>query len=391
MLPLVLAQHSGPSPLTRLADLLADRPQSEHRWLAEHAPGWTIAPASIRIDVYDLGMAVMNATLDVTTQTSEPADTFASNLKQLVWLKATDHARRSPLTEALCALAGETCASFALLVRDAVPHAIVRPWLTPFLDATATDHATPDWGRVLWLHPVHLHALTPEETVDQVSADLLPPFAATVPLPNGRFLPGIGWSALITDGRTSTVDDPVHLIETHWAYIALYMEIDRGLLALLDRQHHRTNATLRELEDAADECFSAYARVMEARARVDSALAALGGDEQNLWDILSGISRFDALVDGVDRKVDTLQRITERRAQQATGERSRRTTAILSFLTALTLVTVSIALLGSVIGNRSDPLGHLEVRLVVISVALLAAIVLYREAFRERRHSRRDD
>lgn len=130
-------------------------------------------------------------------------------------------------------------------------------------------------------------------------------------------------------------------------------------------------------------------RVMEARARVDSTLASLGGDEQAIWDVISDVTKFDALVSGVDRKVDVLQRVAERRVQQAAAAQARRTSAILSFLTALTIVTVAVALVTNFLGTRSDPIGHLEVRILIVVAALLASIGLYREAYRERLRPRR--
>lgn len=177
---------------------------------------------------------------------------------------------------------------------------------------------------------------------------------------------------------------PLRILELHWAYIALYMEIDRGLLAMLDDDRWQAGHGLGELEADADRVFAESMRVVEARARLDSVLASLGGDEQALWDVLADVSKFGALVDGVDRKVDALQRVTERRVQQAAAARARRTTAVLSFLTALTLVTVAVALIGHFLGSRSDVVGHLEIRASIVAAALVAAVVVYREAHRDR-------
>jgi hypothetical protein len=101
------------------------------------------------------------------------------------------------------------------------------------------------------------------------------------------------------------------------------------------------------------------------------------------------VTKFDTLVQGVDRKVEVLQRLAERRVQQATAARSRRTSAILSFLTALTIVTVAVALITNFLGSRSDRLGHLDLRIVIVAAALIAAVGLYREAYRERPRRRR--
>jgi CHASE3 domain sensor protein len=162
------------------------------------------------------------------------------------------------------------------------------------------------------------------------------------------------------------------------------MEIDRGLLALIDDERWQRSHSLATLEKEADRVFADAMRVTRARARLDSALASLGGDEQAIWDVIADVTKFGALVDGVDRKVDALQRIAERRVQQAAAAQGRRTSAILSFLTALTIVTVAVALIGNFLGSRSDDLGHVWWRVLVVALALLASIGLYREAFRER-------
>jgi hypothetical protein len=167
------------------------------------------------------------------------------------------------------------------------------------------------------------------------------------------------------------------------------MEIDRGLLALLDQSHHLNSVRLSDLEADAERVFGDYIRVMEARARVDSTLASLGGDEQAIWDVIADVTKFDALVQGVDRKVQALQRIAERRVQQGSATRSQRTTSILSFLTALTIVTVTTALITNFLGSRSDQLGHLSLRIAIVAAALLASVGLYREAFKDRPRRRK--
>jgi len=169
----------------------------------------------------------------------------------------------------------------------------------------------------------------------------------------------------------------------------MYMEIDRGLLAVIADDQREGPQSLRRLEVDADQAFADYARVMEARSRVDSALASLGGDEQSLWDAISRVTKFDALVDGVDRKVELLQRVSERRVQQASSAQARRSSAILSTLTALTVVTVVVALTTNFLGSRSDQIGHLGIRIALVVVAVLLAAVLHREAYRDRPRRRR--
>ncbi|MGZ4755361.1 MAG: hypothetical protein ACXWA9_10665, partial [Acidimicrobiia bacterium] len=393
MVPLVLARRSGPKTLDRASAVLRDRPAAEHAWLADETAGWSIKLSEMQVDIYDLGMGVMSGAFAVRVPAGLELQPIARAFKRLVWLKPDSNAGvLSPIAATFRELAAETTREFSAAVSAAAPHTVQQPWLSPFLDALSLHppgaNALGDWGRLLWLHPVHhLEVDDPDGLV--ASADqLAAPFHRSVDLPDGRFVPGIGWSAIVTLPNPSAIEVPLQLVRLQWAYIALYMEVDRGLLALLDNERWYRTSSLAKLEDDADRVFADYTRVMEARARVDSTLASLGGDEQAIWDVIADVSKFDALVHGVDRKVEALQRIAERRVQQAAAAQSRRTSAILSFLTALTIVTVTVALIGNFIGNRSDTLGHVELRVLIIIAALAASIGLYREAYRERRPRR---
>jgi hypothetical protein len=395
MLPLVLARRSGPELLASTLTTLFDRPISERVWLAEHLEGWDLTPTSMRIDIYDLGMGVMNGTFTLRVPDHLDLHAVMTDLKKAAWLKANDAGVLSPIASTFRLLAEETARQFSDGVEAAAPSAIDQPWLAPFLTAAARGRSdrssapAPDWGRLLWLHPLHLIEVDDAQEIATIADQVAPAFHRVMEIPDGRFVPGIGWSALVTCHRPAGISVPIGLLELHWAYIALYMEIDRGLLALLDQSHHLTTLRLSDLETDAERVFSDYIRVMEARARVDSHLASLGGDEQAIWDVIADVTKFDALVQGVDRKVQALQRIAERRVQQGSAARSHRTTAILSFLTALTIVTVATALITNFLGSRSDQLGHLPLRIAVVAAALVVSVSLYREAFKERSRRRK--
>lgn len=390
MLPLVLARRAGPDALDRATSLLYDRPEDEQAWLAERVPGWTITPTSTRVDVYDLGMAVMNITFDLATPAEIELDALTRHIKRIVWLRPEDDGDvASPIASALRALAAETTHQYAGAVNTAAVDLIERPWLAPFLEALPNHpdrrphSASHDWGRLLWLHPVHLISSRSGD-IDAASALVAPTFHQTVSIPHGRFVPGIGWSAVVTGSDAADTSVPLRLIELQWAAIALFMEVDRGLLAQLDTLRDGEAQTLGQLEADADSAFADQLRISGALARLDSELASLGGDEQALWDTISAVTKFEALINGVERKTDTLQRISERRVQLASAARARRTTSILSFLTALTVVTVAVALITNFLGSQSDQVGHLRVRLLIVAGALAVAVALYREAFRER-------
>ena len=65
LLPLVLARRGEEALLSRFAELFHGRPEAEQLWLEQRTDSWELAPHSVRIDIYDLGVAVMNATFSV--------------------------------------------------------------------------------------------------------------------------------------------------------------------------------------------------------------------------------------------------------------------------------------------------------------------------------------
>lgn len=94
MLPLVLARRDG-------GDMLARTEAALRRWCDEHddwlddTQGWGLTASSLRIDVYDLGMAVMNGTLEVRLPTNASLPTAARTLNRLVRLKPEPESRIS--------------------------------------------------------------------------------------------------------------------------------------------------------------------------------------------------------------------------------------------------------------------------------------------------------
>lgn len=392
MLPLVLARRSGGDMLERAQAALGRRRDEHDDWLIAETRGWVLSASSLRIDVYDLGMAVMNGTLDVQLPTDASLPTAARTLNRLVRLKPGPDTRvASPIVETFQELANETAHEFAAAVRRRMPEAVQEAWLSPFLRAMSDvgddEGGGGDWGRLLWLHPIHVLRLdrgSEDETAVAVD-QLAPLFHRSIGIPDGRFVPGIGWSAIVAaaDADVDT-DIPLELTELHWAYYALYMEIDRGLLALLDDDRWYEPDSLEELELDADRVFGHYMRVMEARARLDSELASRGGDELAIWDAIADVQRFDALVDAVERKVEALYRVAERRVQQAAARRARRTGRILGGLTALTVVTVAVAVATYFMGGRTDDAGHVVLRMGIAAAGFALAAWIGWLAHRER-------
>jgi hypothetical protein len=231
---------------------------------------------------------------------------------------------------------------------------------------------------------VHVLAIDDATRRDSGAKELAPAFSKSVKVPDGRLVSGIGWSAIVTNLERSARDVPMKLLQLHWAYIALYMEIDRGLLAVLDQDSaRRSGSMLADLEADAEQVFDDYIRVMEARARVDSALAGLGGDEQSIWDVMAAVTKFDSFVSGVDRKVEVLQRIADRRVDEVKSAADRRTARILGFLASLALVTLAITLLGFFIGGVAQDTSEGKVhRYTVLGIGLVCAVLLWWLTFR---------
>jgi hypothetical protein len=366
-LPLVLLRRDGAEVVSRLQALV------ENEVLA--LP-WPTALERVQIDVYDLGVANLTLTLMCDLPADANAGAVAKQMKSAVWLRPQGE-QMAALPAALRQLVAETTTQFKAAALVTTPGLLQETWTLPSI-------AKSDHGRLMWLHPIHVVRQDVATDRRQTALDLAPAFCRDIGLPDCTFITGIGWSAIALAPGSDSDQIAMRLIEMHYAYIALYMEIDRGLLQALEYETGQTFSKLSHLEHEADLVFNNFMRVMEARARVDTTLAGLGGDEQGIWDAMNEVSRFDALVAGVDRKVEVLQRVTDRRVQQATTVSARRSTRILGFLTALTVVTVAVALIGSFIGNRSDALGHLPARFAVVGTALLVAIGVYKQAFNDR-------
>jgi hypothetical protein len=159
------------------------------------------------------------------------------------------------------------------------------------------------------------------------------------------------------------------------------MAIDRVLLGILNQQRWSEHAPLKQLDADADAVFADYLRVMDARARLDSALSPLGGDEFAIWETVAKVQRFDAILDAVERKLDVLRELAQRRVDQASSDRARRIGNVLGALAVLTVVTFVVALIGALLGSRSPGSGPLGVRIAIVAAALAVSIFLYWLAF----------
>jgi hypothetical protein len=384
-LPLVIARRDGADLLPWLSAALDGYTGTHANPPAAPASILDATPTSLAIDVYDLGVAVMTAWFDVRAAGGAALDATARTIKQLVWLRPGNEGQ-PPLAAALQRIAFDTAQQYDEAVDVAAPEEAQAGWLsraTLLPSAPSADHRPLDeQGRLLWLHPIHvLHTREPPRAE---ARDLAPAFYKDIDLSEGVFAAGIGWSAIAVPPGSGAAATPVRLTELHWAYYALYMEIDRGLLGVLNQQRWSEDAPLRQLEDDARNAFADYLRVMEARARLDSALNALGGDELAIWQTVAEVQRFDAIVQGVERKLDVLQKLAQRRVEQASANRTRRIGDFLGGLTVLTVVTVAVAVIGFFVGSRSDTVGHVWLRVAIVVAAAAISLGVYWLAFVKR-------
>lgn len=408
LVPLVLVRRDGDDLRDLVERAEEGRPAPEREWLRTVTRGWTWSLRSLTIELFDFGVGVIEGLYDVAAPTLLSAAETREVVDALSRLKADpDVGVRSPVAAAYEEVTLDTVRAFSTAVSEHAAHVRQEPWLTPLQaalwngdgDATGDEQAASnaprdDWGRLLWLHPVYLlsgRAWSSDRALRRLARPFQSSFTKAQALSDGVFMPGIDRSVIVARGAPArTRMTPLDLVMLHWAYYALFMEMDRGLLATLDSDKWRTSGSLGALEEDAERMFSVYMRVEETQARLNSVLADLGGGAIALWDAVADVSRFDELVAAVDGKVESLQRMAERRVQEAGVARARRTSNILGGLTALTVVTVVIALFGSLIGSRADDFGHVELRVATIAAAFVLALVLYlrqRELVRRRRRA----
>lgn len=397
LVPLVVMCRQGEELKARLEELLESRPDAERAWLRETTAGWNWRLRELKIGLYDFGVGVISGTYDVSAPLRLPAKEIRYRAESVARLLQDEAAvERSPVAAAYDMLTRETAGHFAEAIGRCAAEHRRQPWLHPLLSALppavgdrqdATTAPDGQWGRLLWLHPVFVLSGgegASLQRLQRISAPFEQAFSQRIEHWHGLFTPGIDSSVMVLHrNRPKEKTPPMRLTLLMSAYYGLFMEIDRGLLAMLSSDRWQSPNTLSQLEEEADRIFDVYMRVREARSRLDSALTDLAGGQLSIWNAIADVQKFDELVASVEGKLETLQRIAERRVQEASAARARRTGKVLSGLTALTVVTVTVGLVALFLGTRTDESGHVELRVVTVAVAFGLAAIIYREAQRQ--------
>jgi hypothetical protein len=380
-LPLVIARREGADLLPLLRDLRECQLTDES--LENHGPVLALEPHSLVVDIYDLGVGVLSACMAVRADPAASLPEIARAIKGMAGLRLTEGGRPrladdiARITAAVEREYGEAVVASSVKTKPT--------WLANEA-ALSLDYSVrevpselAELGRLLWLHPVHVLRKEPNLELDKAAAgDLAPPFSNLLEINRGVFAAGVGWSAVIVSGESDAAATPLRLTQLHWAYYALYMAIDRGLLEILHQERWSKSSPLWRLELDAGDVFADYLRIVDARARLDSHLASLGGDDFAVWETIARVQRFDALESAVDHKIDALQTVAQRRVEQANAYRAHRTGDALGFLAVLTLITLAGGATVMLFGAGTPP--RLEVwqrAMIVFFSAVLALLVFW--------------
>lgn len=387
MVPLVLVERTGEDLQRALDTALNDRPNEEHEWLADVMKEWDWRLSDPVIEVFDFGVGVIRVRCDFVPPGATDDETVRAKIELLSRTNGQgDAGIYTPIARALEDLSHATCERLAEEISHTAAHARDRQWLKPMVAALGTPDPSRAgrrsyrWGELLWLHPVFVVSPTQREGIEELQRLARPfrsDFFRAVHVRSSLFVPGVDASVVVSERNNPIRQLLLQMITLHWAYYALFMEIDRGLLATIDHERWQAKRSLSRLETDASGMFRVHMRVGIARSRLDSILMDIGGGGLALWEAIAESVRFDALVTGVDNKVQLLQDLAANRVQQAAVVRARRVGNVLGALSALTLVTVAATIIGELVGTRNDTAGHTLLRVAAIFVAaLLAGVVL---------------
>lgn len=295
---------------------------------------------------------------------------------------------------------------------------VERPWF----DLAQQRIALPGTaGELLWLHRVYIVEDTADRYDDyvQMAPLLLPTFFERREASDFCYLPGLSASAVILRGRTAGGSRSTWVIDTiafQFAYVALFMELDRALLAQLThltvttrRSRKRWSRRLRRAlsrrrrgrqsqategreqtaggarehssSGSATETISGfYERIRWVRALVNTSLATSGASAATIWEATARVQVFDLIERSVDDKLSAVQALIAHRAQEAAASRARLVSRYVATFTIFAVASSIFAVIDFMLGGSLLPVDsrRLVIATSVITVCLLIVLLARR-------------
>jgi hypothetical protein len=377
--PLVIARRDGADLLPWLTSALGASHVIPAGRPCVTSTALNVTAVSLSMDFYDLGVGVLTAW--VTVDLAE-GDDLAETVRELqLQVRLRDEGDGGPaLTQTLQSVVVGAIQDYSAAATSVAANASALSDDMADIDRLPlAGERGADRARLLWLHPIHV--VVTENATARLAKALAPPFHQRIKFDGGTFAAGIDWSAIVALPTSTSVGRLVELTELHWAYYALYMGIDRELLHLLDRPESTEDLGLKELERIAEVVFAKYMAVINARARLDSALNARGGDDFAIWQAIADVQQFDAVVDSVERKLGALDKLARHRVDEANTYRTRRIADALGYISVLTLVTVTIAVISLLLGSRNPGFNRWWLPVPPLVAAFLVSALAYRRIY----------
>jgi hypothetical protein len=386
LVPLVLVQREG--------DRLVAEVRAREKLAWEEASGfereerakWRLELKRFNIQLFDFGVAVLVAAYEVEAPPGLDPSRAADQIRSWSNLTRdeTGHMKQ-PIGRALEQTTRETADRFRTAVERCghSPESSSAHSLTAQARDGGQEKAAAERGRLKWLHPVFV--LPPQTGIRRKAlktAQFKVKQSKEVDFESGCFVPGVKRSVVALEVEKRDKDllepsAPVGLLILNWAYCAAFMDFDRELLTSLDRSIAKGPDPHTDPEAEAHGTYAKYLEVAGAKARLESAVNGLGPGQVAIWEAIVEVTRFDELIEAVDRKLGVLQRIAEARVQEAVAKSSQRSRRVVTALTVLTLLGLAVAVISYFVGDRTDRVGHDGVRFAVLIAAASLALLLF--------------
>jgi hypothetical protein len=241
-------------------------------------------------------------------------------------------------------------------------------------------------GELLWLHRLYI-VDNADESFDEyvrLSPKLLPTFYESHVATDFCYQPGLSSSAVVLRRPASGGTGIAWLIDTvafQFAYVALFMEIDRALLAqFTDLTVTSRRAGQRKLTDNSSSISRVYERVRWVRALLNTVIATGGAAAAKVWEQTAQVQNFPLLEKSVDDKLDALQAMYNHRMQELSAARARIVSLYVATFTLFAVASSIFAVIDFVLGGSLLRLDteRLLIATSVVSACLVAILLALR-------------